>query len=390
MIKKVVQFGAGSIGRGFLGQLFSESGYEIVFVEAREDLVNKLNQDNRYRLRIVGKNARELLISNVRAVKAQDTDGVAREIEDASLLATAVGARNLPAVAILVAAGIRQRAKKEIGEPIDLIICENLPQAAKIFQGYLEREIGERYLPYLNTNLGLVETVVTRMVPLVPPELAREDLTLVLAEDYKRLPVNKKGFKGELPHIEGMIFSDNLIAYSNRKLFTDNTCHALLSYLGYLKKYQFVWQAVEDQEIRKQVRAGLKESAQGLIKKYGFPPEEQTSHTENFLERVANKDLQDTIARLGRDPLRKLAPQDRLVGAARLAENYGKVKPENLARGIAAALFFDQKGDEEAAKLSQMRHQEGIEAIVKKICQIDSKEVLGQMILKFATQIQSH
>ncbi|HPP75292.1 MAG TPA: mannitol-1-phosphate 5-dehydrogenase, partial [Armatimonadota bacterium] len=51
-MKKAVQFGAGNIGRGFIGQLFHESGYEVVFVDVVPDVVRLLNEQRCYTLRI--------------------------------------------------------------------------------------------------------------------------------------------------------------------------------------------------------------------------------------------------------------------------------------------------------------------------------------------------
>jgi len=231
-MKKILQFGAGSIGRGFLGQLYTESGYEVVFLEALDEMVQQLNRDQQYRLKIVGTNARELTISPVRAVNVRDPDAVAEEFETATLLGTAVGARNLPGVASVIVAGMRHRADLGFDEPLDLVICENLPHAAHVMRGHLHHHSDADFQAYLDTHLGLVETVVTRMVPLVPPELAAQDPTVVLSEDFKRLPVNQTAFKGPWPEVEGMIFTDNLPAYHEQKLYTDNTCHALLAYQG--------------------------------------------------------------------------------------------------------------------------------------------------------------
>jgi len=136
-MKIAIQFGAGSIGRGFIGQLFSQSGYETVFVEIRKNIVAHLNHTHSYRLKIIGKRSRELIIKKVRAINARNTERVEKEIEKASVMGTAVGAKNLPSVASLVAKGMSARANKKIEEPINLIICENLPQASKIFKDYL-------------------------------------------------------------------------------------------------------------------------------------------------------------------------------------------------------------------------------------------------------------
>lgn len=380
-MKKVVQFGAGNIGRGFLGQLFNSSGYEIVFVDVDPKIVTFLNQKNFYRLKIVGDNSQEIIIDRVRAINAKDVDPVAEEISQAELMATAVGARNLPSVAYLVAKGMEKRASKGIKEPINLIICENLPHASKVFKKYLLKEINPSLIDYLNNHLGLVESVVSRMVPIIPEEIKRKDPTFIMAEEYSILPVDKGGFKGKIPKIKGIIPYPNLFAYEEQKLFTHNTGHAICAYLGYQKGYKYIWESIQDDVIRKIVEKALTETSRALIKKHHFKPEEQQSLVKDLLHRFANKALGDTVVRVGRDPIRKLGPNDRLVGAARLTREYG-ITPVNICRGIAAAIFFDYPEDEEATKLTRIREKEGIEGILKNICQIDPRDELAQLIKK--------
>jgi mannitol-1-phosphate 5-dehydrogenase len=296
-------------------------------------------------------------------------------------MATAVGARNLPRVASLIAEGMRQRADFGVKKPINLIICENLPRASNVFKKYLLREIESEYRDYLDSHLGLVEAVVSRMVPVIPLEIRKKNPTFIMVEEYSILPVDKKGFKEKIPKIKGMVPYENLHPYEEQKLFIHNAGHAICAYLGYLKGYKYIYQAIEDNQIHKIVRAALEESGKALIKKHGFTPAEEKSHIEDLIERFANRALGDTIARVGRDPIRKLGPDERLIGSAKLALQYGTI-PENISKGIAAALLFDRKDDEEARKLSQMRKKEGINAVLEKICRIDPEEPLGRLIKK--------
>ncbi|MEA3485196.1 MAG: mannitol-1-phosphate 5-dehydrogenase [Candidatus Aerophobetes bacterium] len=380
-MKKAIQFGAGNIGRGFLGQLFNQSNYETVFVEIRKDIIACLNREHSYQLKIVGRHPHQLIIDKVRAVDGEDKFQVAQEIREADIMATAVGARNLPFVASLVAKGMRQRADFGVKKPINLIICENLPRASNIFKKYLLREIESEYRDYLDSHLGLVEAVVSRMVPVIPPEIRKKNPTFIMVEEYSVLPVDKKGFKGEIPKIKGMAPYENLHPYEEQKLFIHNTGHAICAYLGYLKGYKYIWQAIEDNQIRKIVQRALEESGKALIKKHGFTLAEQHSHIEDILERLANRALGDTIARVGRDPIRKLGPDERLIGSAKLALQYGII-PENISKGIASALFFDREDDEEAKRLTRMRKKEGINAVLKKVCRIDPEGTLGRLIKK--------
>jgi len=381
-MKKAVQFGAGNIGRGFLGQLFNQSGYEIVFVDIIPQLISSLNKKGFYHLRIVGDNPQDLIIENVRAVNAKDKEEVAREIVLADLMATAVGAKNLPAVAALVARGMERRAEKGIEEPINLIICENIPQASETLTQYLLKETHPHYLEYLKDYLGLVESVISRMVPVIPERLREKDPTFIMAEEYSILPVDKKGFKGKIPQIKGMIPCANILAYEEQKLFTHNTGHAICAYLGYHKGYRYIWESIQDEKIRDVVEGALMETAQALVKKHHFKPEEQKNLVKDLLRRFNNRALGDTVVRVGRDPIRKLGPNDRLVGAARLTQSYG-ITPLNICRGIAAAIFFNYPKDEEAVRLTRMRKKEGIDGVLKNICHINPEDELAELVKKY-------
>lgn len=379
IMKRVVQFGAGNIGRGFLGQLFYESGYEIVFIDVVPELIDALNRKGSYHLRIVGDNPRDLTIRNIRAINAREREEVVREIVSSNLIATAVGARNLPSVADLVAEGMMRRAEKGLIEPVNIIICENMPEASKVFFGYLREKVNSRYTDYLKSHLGLVETVISRMVPVLPEEIRKKDPSFIMAEEYSLLPVDKKGFKGEIPKIKGMIPCENIVAYEEQKLFTHNTGHAICAYLGYQKSYRYIWEAIQDRKIREVVEAALMETAQALVEKHNFEWEEQKNLIQDLLHRFNNKALGDTVVRVGRDPIRKLGSRDRLVGAARLVESFG-ITPYNVCRGIAAAIFFDYPQDEEAVKLTQMRKQRGVDVVLRYICHINPEGKLGQII----------
>ncbi len=346
-----------------------------------------MNSTHSYRLRIVGRSSRDLTIKRVRAINARDPERIAKEMLNANVMATAVGAKNLPSVASLVAGGMLARASTQIEEPINLIICENLPQAGKVFKEEISRHLDSEYQEYLDSHLGLVEAVVSRMVPLIRLEIQKEDPTFVMAEEYSRLPVDKKGFKGEVPRIKGMIPYENLFAYEEQKLFIHNTGHSICAYLGHLRGYRFIWEAIEDRRIYPVVRGALEETGEALTKKHSFKPEDQQVHIRDILERFANRALGDTVLRVGRDPIRKLGSGERLVGAARLTSQYG-ITPRNISRGIAAALLFEEEADKEAQKLTQMRKEEGVDAILKKVCQIDPDEKLATLIKKNLKDLQ--
>jgi len=333
-------------------------------VEIDKNIVEALNKNSSYLLKIVGGNPQDITIRNVRAVDARDVIQVAEEIKTARIIATAVGVNVLEKIAPVVARGIELRAKQGIEEPLNIIICENLLNAGEVFKGYVRPHC--RCREYLDAHVGFVESVVSRMIPVVPEKIKRQDPTVVMVEEYCRLPVGRKGFKGEAPQIKGVITYDNIEAYEEQKLFIHNLSHAMFAYLGYLKGYRYIWQAVKDKEINARVRAALRESGAALIKKHKFTEKEMREHIENLLTRFSNKALGDTVYRVGREPLRKLGSQDRLMGAAHLALEYGVV-PENIALGIAAALRYDYPQDEGAAKMASLLKNKGVAGALEEI-----------------------
>lgn len=385
---KAIQFGAGNIGRGFAAQLFTESEYEVVFVDVVDSVVNLINERKSYPIEIVGDNAETVNITNVRAVNSKDTEAVAREISNADLICTAVGVNVLKFVAPNIAAGIKMRADNGVKEPINIIICENLIHASEILRGYILDSLPTDYEDYVRKNVGLVEAVVSRMVPIMTEEQKAIDPLLVCVEAYKKLPVDKRGFIGEIPQIVGLMPYDNLEGYVERKLFTHNLAHAAAGYLGYLRNHEFVWEAVGDKFVLAKLRAALTETGKALIKKWGFTEKEHQDHIDDLMHRFSNVALGDTCARVGKDPIRKLGPNDRIIGGARLALEYG-IKPENVALVAAAAILYDNEEDEAAVKIQKIYKESGIDAVLTQICGINPSDELAGLIKEKVQLIES-
>jgi mannitol-1-phosphate 5-dehydrogenase len=381
-MKLAVMLGAGNVGRGFLGQLFSESGYEVVFVDIDEPLLTELQAKRGYTIRLVDNEILEdVLIAPVRAIHAGDREAVARALESATIGATAVGVRALPQVAPLVAAGVARRAKAAVTDPLNLVICENLKDAAATFRTMVRRHLAPQHHAYLEAQIGFVDTVIGRMVPPLTPELRAQDPALVLVEPYKELPVDSRGFVGPPPDIVAMEPCDDFAVYTARKLYLHNCGHAMLGYLGHLRGYAYGYQALADGEIRAPLEQALAEAKAGIVAAYDVEGAWLQAHVDDLLRRFANRALRDTNYRLARDPVRKLGPSDRLVGAARVAEGAG-LQPEALSLGIAAGYSFDHPDDPIARTLQQRIVREGLEAVLEDVSHIRPDEPLGVLILE--------
>jgi mannitol-1-phosphate 5-dehydrogenase len=378
-MKQAIIFGAGNIGRGFIGQLFSESGYQLTFVDVDRPLLDALNERGRYTIRLVtNERTEEVTVGPVRAVHSGDLDAVAEAVSRAEIGATAVGAGILKYIAPAVAAGIERRARQGVAEPFNLIMCENLHGAAAIFRGMVQAALPAAYHAFMAEHIGFVDTVIARMVPPLTPELRAQDPSLILVEPYKELPVDRDGFAGEPPQIVGMIPFSPFAFFTDRKLYIHNAGHAVLGYLGYLAGYEYGYQALADDEICFQARGAMEESALALTRKYRPASGALLANIEDLLHRFGNRALGDTTLRLGRDPIRKLAHSDRLVGAALNALAEG-VTPVHLVTGVAAGLRFASPDDPVAATLQARLAEQGIERVLADICGLSPGEPLFGM-----------
>ncbi|MDO9463861.1 MAG: mannitol-1-phosphate 5-dehydrogenase [bacterium] len=378
-MKKAVQFGAGNIGRGFIGQLLFQSGYETTFIDVNEEVISAINRVGSYKINIVGEMASSLKVRNIKAINARDTEAVTSELVSADVAVTAVGNSVLEKIAPLIASGLAERKKKNIEKPLNIIICENLLGAGQVLRKLVLESLDKTLWDYAKRNLGLVESVVSRMVPVVPRNISEKDPLYIAVEEYCTLPVDREGFIGEIPDIKGMVPYENIDAYEERKIYTHNAGHSICAYLGYQKGYEFVWEALEDKEIYSVVTGALRETGEALIKKHGFNSQKHYEHVDDLLSRFANKALGDTICRVGRDPIRKLGPNDRLIGSAKLVSEYG-IKPVNICKGIAAALKYDYSEDPSACRLANSIKQKGIDFVFKNICKIDPQSKIAKLV----------
>jgi mannitol-1-phosphate 5-dehydrogenase len=375
-----VIFGAGSVGRGFMGQLFSESGYQVVFVDVDDALVEALNTANAYTLRLASlQKTDDLTISPVRAVNGRDTATVAAEVSQARILATAVGARALSAIAKPIAAGLVRRWQAEVTEPQNIVLCENLHDAPEQLRQFVWDELPHEQQDRLDERVGFVSAVIARMSPVPTDEQRAADPTLIVAEPYKVLPVDREAFVGQIPDIVGMWPVSPFIAYVERKLYIHNAGHAMLAYLGYRRGHAYGYEALLDTPIYQMLKEALTESSRALMAEHDLDAVALSENVQYLLDRFANRALGDPIDRLARDPLRKLAPGDRLVGAARLAEKTG-IRPESMAWGIAAAIAYDNPDDPHAVDLQARLSEKGLKQVLREVCDISPDEDLAELV----------
>ena len=348
---RAVMYGGGNIGRGFIGQLLSQSGYEVTFVDVVDAVVDTLNRDHKYQVRILSNEGhKDVDVNNVSAVNGKNVEAVADAIANADIMATAVGARILPFIVPNIVAGLRKRWAMGKAS-LNIIICENLMDANKILEGMLKEQLTDEEKVTFDETVGLVEASIGRMVPVQTEEMKDGDPMRVCVESYGFLPVDKAAFKGEIPQITNMIPFEPFDFYIKRKLYIHNLGHAICAYLGDLLGLSYIYEAIGVADIRVIVQNAMLESAMALSKTYGVQLNQIICHIDDLLYRFTNQALKDTCARVGGDPSRKLSAQDRLIGSSKLVLKSGDT-PAYIAVGAAAGLkrLLDEQGMEHNIK----------------------------------------
>ena len=378
-MKTAIMYGAGNIGRGFIGKVFADSGYEVCFLDIMQEIIDEMNARGQYNVRIVS-NAEtvDTVVRPVRAVNSL-TDQAIDEIVNCEIMATAVGVNVLPRIAPVIARGMVARMERT-GKPLDIILCENQLGADELMRGWIYEQLTDAQKAWADENLGLIEASIGRMVPPLTPEMRAQDKLLICVEPYSELPVDRDAFKGGIPDLVGLIPYSPFEFYIKRKLFLHNGGHALCAYLGYEKGYEYIWQAIADPEIYAAAKASMMASAQALVAKFGEGVRDNVeSNVTDLLFRFQNKALKDTVARVGADPVRKLRRNDRIVGAALFAQEQG-VDPAPIVKGIAAALRFDRAEDPTAPEIQAALHDKGIDYVLTHYMGLQPGESLYGMI----------
>lgn len=354
---KGVHFGGGNIGRGFVAEFLHNSGYEVVFIDVMDSIIEALQKASSYKVTEIGPDGEKTFeIKNYRAINSKyEMEKVIHEIATADVVTCAVGPTILKFIAEPIAKGIEARTESK---PVAIIACENAIGATDTLRGFIEGKLTEDGKKNLQSKAQFANSAIDRIVPLQDADAGLN----VKIEKFYEWCVEEKPFNGSPPAIQGVHFVDDLQPYIERKLFTVNTGHATAAYYGYQAGKKYIHEVLEDQKLHDIVQDVLKETAHLITSKYSHvSQEEQSEYVKSIVKRISNPVLKDAVERVGRAPLRKLSRKERFIGpAAQLAEKGYKV--DGLLGSIEQALRFQNiEGDEESEELA------------KKLKELDSK-----------------
>jgi len=376
---KAVHFGAGNIGRGFVGLILHKAGYEVVFADVNGELIDALATTPSYVVTEVGDGARTWTVDNYRALNSSTHEAdVVAEIASADIVTTAVGPNILRFVAPLIAKAIAQRSPDLA--PLAVMACENAINATDLLKAEVVKALPDAAVA--DTAI-FANTAVDRIVPGQDPDAGLN----VTVESFFEWAIESTPFGAETPVIPDAHFVDDLAPYIERKLFTVNTGHATAAYHGFAAGVGSMSEAFSTPAIADEVRAVLAETKALLVAKHGFDPDVQQQYIDKNMVRFANPELSDTVDRVGRQPLRKLGRHERFVGpAAELAER--GLGSDALVRTMGVALRFDVPEDPQSVELQQLLASVTAEEFVAQVTGLDVSHPLYSDVVEVVSAHQ--
>jgi len=385
---KAVHFGAGNIGRGFVAEFLHNSGYEVVFCDVMDSIIEQLQNSKSYKVIQVGAEGNSTTtISNYRAInsKTHEADVIA-EITTADIVTCSVGPNILKFIAPVIAKGIDARPND--ATPIAVIACENAIGATDTLAEHIKhpKNTSEDRLEDHHERARYANSAIDRIVPAQDPDAGLD----VKLEKFYEWVVDKSPFHDhDAPAIKGIKWVDDLIPYIERKLFTVNTGHAAAAYHGYYHQKTTVYDALQDKKILDEVRKALSETSTLIVGKHGIEASEQAEYVEKIITRIGNPHLEDAVERVGRAPMRKLSRKERFIGpAAELAEE-GKPFDALLDAAEMAFRFQNVEGDEESEELAKIMAENEAEKVVEKVCGLTKNDKLFEHVVKVVQKVQA-
>jgi len=381
---KAIHFGGGNIGRGFVGEFLHDAGYELVFVDVMDSIIESLQKTPTYTVTEVGDSgSKTTTVDNYRAINSKtDEAKVIEEIATADTVTCAVGPNILKFIAPVIAKGLNARTKST---PVAVIACENAVFATNKLKDFIFQGLDEKTKANIDDVARFANSAVDRIVP---HQDANAGLNVKI-ESFWEWCVEEPPFKGvEKPNVKAIHYVENLEPYIERKLFTVNTGHATAAYFAKQAGKEWIHEALADEAIRSQVDSVLKETAHLIVTKHGISTTEQAEYVAKIISRFSNSELQDKVDRVGRQPLRKLSRGERLIApAAHLAENGEKY--DSLLNVIEAALRFQNiEGDDESVQLAKYLKELSAEEATEKITGLESSHPLYADVVARVKKVQ--
>lgn len=385
MAKKAIQFGGGNIGRGFVAEFLHEAGYEVIFIDVVDTVIDLLQSISSYQVTEVSEKGEETkTITNYRAINSRhDEAAVVDEIATADIVTCAVGPNILKFIAPVIAKGIDKRT---LSKPLAVIACENAIGATDTLHAFIKDKTDPSRVESLYSRAQFANSAIDRIVPNQPPNSGLN----VKIEKFYEWVVEQTPF-GDVGHpdVPAIHWVDNLAPYIERKLFTVNTGHATAAYYGYNAGIDKIYEVLANEQIRSTVQGVLKETASLIVAKHGISEEDQQTYVNTIISRISNPELEDTVVRVGRAPLRKLSRNERFIGPASQLAERGLSFDAILGSVEQALRFQNVPGDDESVELVKILEELSAADATSKLTGLESNHPLYPHVVERVKKVQS-
>ena len=373
-MKKAVLIGAGQFGRGVIAMLLEQSGYHVVLADINEEVIRDINTRGEYVVRRIDDRDESVTVRNISAISSLSPELV-EECASCEVICTCTGLTVLGKIAPVIAKSISRRRENGFDGTANVLACENAIGGTTVLKNFVLGYLNEEEKEYLDEHIGFPDCAIDGIIPPRRDALPAD----VTAEKYYEWDSLKSGFRGELPEIKGLHIVDDLSRYLERKLFTLNGPNAVTGCFGYRKGYKTVQESLADEEIYSVVWQMMEEAGEMLAKRHGFTAQEMLEYRSFIMKRFLNPHIIDTCVRVAREPMRKLAANDRIVAAMNYANSFGIATPAYV-RGIAEVLSYNNPDDLQSSEMQQLIAALGIKKALEQMSGIPSDSVTAAAV----------
>lgn len=372
---KAVHFGAGNIGRGFIGEILHKNGFDITFVDINETLIDALNARDSYEIEYADDAHQRLTISGFSGLNnGKEPEAVAQAVAEADIVTTAIGPNILPYIAELIANGIKLRRENDDTRPMDIVACENMIGGTDFLNEKVSAYFDEADRIYVDQYIGFPNAAVDRIVPMQ----SHEDPLFVSVEPFSEWVIDQTNVKGTQIQLEGVLYVEDLLPYIERKLFSVNTGHATTAYTGKHFGYETIDQALEDDNVLQQLQAVLAETGALLVEKWGFDQEAHAAYANKIVGRFQNSHISDAITRVARTPIRKLGYDERFIRPIREAKERG-LTYDALLSTVAYIFEYNDAGDEQSQELQKMLADQPLGQVIQTVTGLEDTDSIAEI-----------
>ncbi len=374
-----VHFGAGNIGRGFIGETLASNNFAIHFVDVNATIIDALNERHEYDIELAAPGQQQIHVEHVDGLNnQQQPQAVVQAIAQTDLVTTAIGPKILPIIADLIAQGIAARQTAANAQPIDIIACENMIGGSQFLKKEVYKHLDLQQQEFAEAHIGFPNAAVDRIVPIQH----HEDPLAVSVEPFKEWVVDESQMKNPQLHLQSVVYVPDLEPYIERKLFSVNTGHATVAYTGAYYGYQTIGEAIQDAKVLQQVQGALKETGALLIAKWQFDPQAHQDYQHKILSRFQNKYISDDILRVGRTPIRKLGFDERFIRPIRELKERA-LDYAVLLDTVGMIFTFDELQDNESVHLQELLRTQSVPKVVQQITGLDDNELVNQIVTTY-------